>query len=92
VNRYPDSLLHSLLSSVETKSDNAPLELDLSSALSSSQLSTFTESCCMWHMQQLSRWHCTGKTGFHVLMVHAAVPWTVHDWGTCLLRLLLNII
>lgn len=44
VNRYPDSLLHSLLSSVETTSDNAPLELDLSSALSSSQLSTFTHA------------------------------------------------
>jgi hypothetical protein len=42
VDRRPDSLLHSLLNSVETPADGVPVELDLSSTLSSSQLSTFT--------------------------------------------------
>lgn len=43
VNRHPDSLLHSLLYSVETGDERAPLTLDLS-ALSSSRLSTFTHA------------------------------------------------
>jgi hypothetical protein len=44
VNRHPDSLLHSLLYSVETGDGRAPLTLDLQSALSSSRLSTFTHA------------------------------------------------
>lgn len=42
VNRHPGSLLHSMLSSVATGEEGAPLELNLSKSLSNSQLSTFT--------------------------------------------------
>ena len=47
LDRRPDSLLHSLLNSVETAADGVPVELDLSTTLSASQLSTFTYTTAM---------------------------------------------
>lgn len=42
VDRHPDSLLHSLVTSTETADDGAPAEVDLPTMLSAGQLSEFT--------------------------------------------------
>jgi len=44
VNRHPDSLLHSLLSAVETSDEDGPITLDLSSTLNATLFSTFTQA------------------------------------------------
>jgi hypothetical protein len=44
VDRYPTSLLHDALSAVEAADGGAPVEMDLSTILSSSSMSTFSDA------------------------------------------------